>query len=412
MIIITVLMTISIAGVIGVKASQSRKDQGMTVRTVAVENQDIEARILTSGEVLTMEKRDVLPDTTGKIKEIMVKKGDMVEKGQLLALMDESELNYQIQQATIKLSIEKEQLEKLKKDDRIGLEIALSNAEIQYEDAKNAYERKKELYEAGAVSKIEVDAAKSTMDQSHNGYILAKSNLQKSMASTEISIQEKQIQLSQMSLKKLMEDLEKSKITSPIHGTIVELMVSEGGLVSSTVPIMTIQDTNQLEIQTNISEYDVGRIQIGQKVKITGDAFEGKTYAGTVKYIGPSAVSIATSQGKETVVEIKIEVTDKDTALKPGFTANVDILTESKKAVRVLPYEALFTKKSGETVVFTIEDGKAREQVIQLGTQSDLVVEVISTDLKEKDIVILNPTEKLKDNDPVQENKVMENDKN
>ncbi|AOT69996.1 efflux RND transporter periplasmic adaptor subunit [Geosporobacter ferrireducens] len=406
-VIIAVVIVIAIAGTMGVKASQGKQDKGIAVRTAAVEKQDIEARILTSGEVLTIEKRDLLPETTGKIKEILVKKGDIVKKGQVLAVMDEKDLNYQIQQATIRLQIEKEELEKLRKDDRVALEVALSNAKIEYQDAKDAYERKKELYEADVVSKTELDTEKSNMDQKYNGYILAESRLQQSMTGKEISVKEKQIQLSQIGWEKLVQDLEKCKIKSPIDGTIIDSTVSEGEMTSENTPIMKIQDTNRLEILVNISEYDIGRIQLGQNAKITGDAFEGKEYAGTVKYIGPTALSITAGQGKETVVEVKIEVTDKDTEMKPGFTANVDILTESKKGVLVLPYEALFTKKSGETVVFVVQDGKAKEKTVLLGTQSDLVVEVISSDLHEGDPVILNPSETLKDNDPVQENKVM-----
>ena len=98
--------------------------------------------------------------------------------------------------------------------------------------------------------------------------------------------------------------------------------------------------------------------------------------------------------------------------MKPGLSAKLDILTDSKKNVLVLPYEAIFTKKNGKKVIFTVQDSIVKEHRIQAGIESDLNVEIISANLKENDRVIINPTENLKDGDHVIENKEMKYDTN
>ena len=412
MITAAVIVIVAVIGLGAVKASQNKQEAGMLVKTAALEKQDIEAHILTSGEVIAIVKRQIMPDLGGKVEKVYVKDGDLVEAGQTLIKLESSELDYQIRQAELKLAMDKDNLSQLRKGNYVQMEIALSNADIQYKDAKSNYDKKKELYESGALSKSELDMAKSSLDQAHNAYVLAQKNLENAKDGSQVTMQEKQVNLSELTLSKLKKDIEKYTIKSPIRGTVVELTATEGGLIGSTMPIMTIVDTDLLEIHTNINEYDVNRLSVGQTVKITGDAFEGKEYAGKVKYIGPTAISINTGQGKETVVQVKVEVVDKNTAMKPGFTANVDVMTESKKGVLVVPYEAIFTRKNGDKVIYTVVDGKAKEYIIKTGIEGDLVVEVIAENLNEQDKVIMNPTEKLKDGDPVKENKVMNNDKN
>jgi len=411
-IITAAVIIVLFIGLAAVKAGKGKQDAGMLVNMVEVVKQDIESHVQTTGEVLTVDKREITSDVTGRILEVTAEKGQPVTKDQVLVKLDASEINYQLQQAQIKLDIERDTLEQLKKRDKLDLEITASNTEIQYNEAKNNYEQTKILYNEGAASLNELNLAKNKLDQMANTFILAKKNLENADNASDITIQEKQLELSQLNLSKLQEELEKYSIKSPIDGTVVEKTIAEDGIVSPGTSVMTVMDTNQLEITANVSEYDVNKIKIGDSVKITGDAIEGQEYAGTIKYIAPTAVSITTGQGKETVVEIKVKVDDKSTALKPGFSASVDILTEVKKDALVVPYEVLFTRKDGKKIIFTMEDGKAKSHEVQTGIESDLVVEVIGKDIKEKDRVILNPTENLKDGDPVQENKVMENDKN
>lgn len=166
---------------------------------------------------------------------------------------------------------------------------------------------------------------------------------------------------------------------------------------TAAAPLFIIEDTDSLEIEVGIGEYDISEIQLGQKVKVTGEAFKGKEIDGTVSFIAPSATIVPTGTGKETQVTVKIDIPNADNYLKPGFTANVAINTAHKKEALVLPYETVYEKKDGTKVVFKVEDNKLKEVPISIGIQGDLKQEVISSDIKLGDKIVTNPTEKLHD---------------
>src|SRR5699024_10997301 len=131
-----------------------------------------------------------------------------------------------------------------------------------------------------------------------------------------------------------------------------------------------------LEIIVDMNEYDASKIELGDFVKITGDSFEKRKYEGKVKYVGSIAKQIDGSQGRESVVEIKVDIENNDEFLKQGFSAKLDILTENKDNVLTVPYEAVFTQKNGEKIIFTVKDGTVKKHKIETGIESDFSLEV------------------------------------
>ena len=273
-------------------------------------------------------------------------------------------------------------------------------------DAKKMYERNKSLYEESAISKEDFEKSENDMKELYNHYLLAEERLKNSNSENEITIQKQKVELAKLELAKLEKDLMKYTIKSPITGTIVDTNISESGIIESHVTLMSIQDIDHLEVVVDMNEYDASKIKEGDSVKITGDSFEKKVYEGRVKYVGSIAKQIDGSQGKESVVEIKVDIENNDEFLKPGYSAKLDILTEKKDDVLIVPYEAIFTQKNGDKIIFIVEDGKVKEYKINTGIESDFSLEIIG-DVKAGDQVILNPTEEVKDGDPVIVDKVM-----
>ncbi len=385
---------------------KNQKPNKAMVQTTTIKKEDIESHIQATGKIFSMDKRDVVSDVEEKIEKMYVQKGDKVEKGQILMKLEETNIRYKIKDAKLRLSMEQENLRQLEKQGNTELEINLSNAKIKYEDAKNAYERNKELYEESIISKVDLDKSKDDMDQQYNDYILAEERLKNSNNENSIIIQKQKIETAKLEVEKLEKDLAKHTIKSPITGTIVDTNISESGIIRSSVALMSIQDIEHLEIVLDMNEYESSKIELGDSVKITGDSFQGKVYEGKVKYIGSIAKQSNGGQGKESVVEIKVDIQNTDEFLKPGFSAKVDILTEKKDGVLTVPYEAIFTKKGGTKVIFTVEDGIVKEKEIKTGVESNFSLEIIG-DVKENDEVILNPTEEITDGTEVITNKVI-----
>jgi RND family efflux transporter MFP subunit len=404
--IITVVI-IAILGISGANlAMKSKKPNVMMVQTTPILKEDIESRIQSTGTIYSIDKRDVISNVEEKIEEMYVEKGDKVEKGQMLIKLDETDILYRIKDAKLRLSMEMENLKQLEKEGSKEFEIQLSNAKIRYEDAKNTYERNIQLYEENIITKVEFDKSKDDMDQLYNDYLLAEDRLKNSNHDNEITIQKQKIELARIEVEKLEKELQNYTIKSPITGTIVDTNISESGIVKSYESLISIQDLEHLEIILNINEYDASKLEVGDSVVITGDSFEDKVYDGEIKYVGSIAKPSEQAQNNENVVEIKVGIKNIDEFLKPGFSAKVDILTDKKIDALSVPYEAIFNKKGGEKVIFTVKDGIVKENTIQTGIGSDFSIEIIG-DIEEGDSVILNPTEELKAGDQVIVDKVM-----
>lgn len=397
LIIVAVLVVVAFISLATVNAIKSKQETGVFVKTTAIIKKDIESNIFTSGTVVSKNDVDVTSDISGKIKEVLVEEGMKVKKGDVLARIDSDNLEFELKQSKIKLDIAKDKLNQLRKDDKSNLETVFKNAEIQYKDAKKDYEDKKELLKAGAISESDLQEAKSAMKRAYNDYTLSKKKYDDADNLSGIKIQEKQVKSIEIDIDRIKSDIEKSDVISPIDGTVVEVNVSELSVVASEALMFQVQDTENLEVQTNISEYDIGKVKIGQPVKVTCDGADEREYKGTVSYISPNAVIEKNGQGTETVVKIKIDINDKDTQLKPNFSANVEIKTANKKDALVVPYEAIYTDKSGEKSVYIVENNKAKKVAIDTGLEGDMLVEIIGDGFKDNDLVILNPTERIKD---------------
>ena len=407
-VMIIAVVIVAILGISGVNiAIKNKKPNVMMVQTTPILKEDIESRIQSTGTIVSMDKRDVISNVEEKIKEIYVEKGDKVEKDQVLIKLDETDILYRIKDSKLRRDIEIENLNQLNKEGSKEFEIQLSNAQIRYEDAKSTYDRNEKLYEEGIITLVEFEKSKDDMDQLYNDYLLAEDKLKNANNDKEITVQKQKIELARIEVEKLEKELQNYTIKSPITGTVVDTNISESGIVKSYESLISIQDLEHLEIVLNINEYDASKLEVGDLVVITGDSFEGKVYDGEIKYVGSIAKQMEQSQGKENVVEVKVDIKNSDEFLKPGFSAKIDILTDKKTDALAVPYEAIFTKKGGEKVIFTVDDsGFVKEHTIKTGIGSDFSIEVIG-DVEEGGSVILNPTEEIKDGDQVSVGKVM-----
>ncbi len=392
------VVVLIIAIVIGLKIKGGQSKQvGLVVDTTQVEKGSISSNIKSTGVIVSMDKRDVMSDVEEQIQKMYVKRGDKVTKDQLLMTLDDSSMRNKIRESEIRLRIEEENLRKTEKGGNLEEQISLDNLEIRQKEAEREYQRSSELYQAGGMTKVEVDKARDTLDQLNNDIILAKDKINNNDKQSDINMQRERVELSRIELQNLKKDLAKYTIKSPISGTIVDTKISESGIVEARKMLMSIQDIDNLEMIINMNEYDVGKLKVGNPVEITGDSLQGKKYKGQVKQIGNVAKASLSDEnqkltGSENTIEIKISVDKGNDILKPGLSAKADILTNKKDNVFVLPYETIFTQKDGKKSIFVVENNKVKKIDVTTGIGDDFKVEVIGG-LKEGQEVILNPTE-------------------
>lgn len=343
---------------------KKHKDSGYV--TVPAKKDTIIEAVEASGTVNPVNTVDIGSQVSGMIKTIYVDYNSKVTKGQLLAQIDTSLFQAQVDKA------------------RGDLEAAISNkakieAMLAY-DKKN-YERYKKLYTKNYVAKSELDLAEATY----------KSDL------AQISAAQGTINQARATLNNNLTNLKYTKIISPVDGIVVSRDVDEGQTVAASFQTPTLfqvaQDLTKMQIEVNVSEADIGKIKKGQEVEYTLDGYSDSVFYGTVSEvrIAPTTVSNVVTY---TVI---VQVNNEDQKMIPGMTANVSIITNKSENVICVPTDALkFTtsditggKKYKEQGLWVLRDNKPERITIKTGAKDSDKTEIISADLKENDNVIL-----------------------
>lgn len=342
-----------------------------TVTTASVVRENIESTISTTGIVSAKTSRDLYPDVAVKVNEIYVEKNDEVKKGQKILDLDLDNLTSQLSQLKIQKELNELQYNNLLTTNQNGNSTLMSmqNAVEQLEDA---YNTNLALYELGAISKKDLENSKKALDEAksqqgevtlNNDYNLTAMKKQIELAEININTLEKQIK----NLKDLM--------LSPIDGIISALNATEKAYISTAMPTYSVVNNDAFEIEVDVKEFTARNIEVGQKVYITGDAFDGITYDGVVKSISPIATKNAMGQS---IIEVIVEVTDTDTRLSEGYNVTCDIVIGSKTDILTIPLSSFMEDEDNNMFVYTIENGELKKVGITTGINSDDKLEVIN----------------------------------
>ena len=335
--------------------------------TVPAKVDTIVEAVEASGTVNPVNTVDIGSQVSGMIKDIYVDYNSKVTKGQLLAQIDPSLFQAQVDKA------------------RGDHEAAPSNkAKIQamlVYDKKN-YERYKRLYEKNYVAKSDLDLAEATY----------KSDL------AQIAAAQGTINQAQATLNNNLTNLRYTKIVSPVDGIVVSRAVDVGQTVAASFQTPTLfqvaQDLTNMQIEVNVSEADIGKIKKGQEVEYTLDGYADSVFHGKVTEvrIAPTTVSNVVTY---TVI---VDVDNKDQKMIPGMTANASIITNKSENVICVPTDALkFTpkeitggKKYKEQGLWILRNNKPTRISIETGAKDSDRTEIISKELKENDRVIIS----------------------
>ncbi|WP_373127764.1 efflux RND transporter periplasmic adaptor subunit [Dielma fastidiosa] len=271
-----------------------------------------------------------------------------------------------------------------------------------YKDAKDALADAVKAADKQLESYLDaVDKAQTAYDNAEKNLTIAKRNAQQQLKTYEDSLTKTQLSASdpsrQIELQKLKKQLNEAEITAPISGTVTAVNVEVGDKASGV--LFVIENADALKINTAIKEYDLMSVQNGMKAIISADAIPNEKYNGKVSFIAPAAKKAAdgsTKSGSSSVeFESEIDVTDTKTDLRIGMNAKVNIIVEEKKGALAVPYDAVITDVDGTSYIYVAQqDGNkytAKKVIVTIGMETDFLLEVISDELQEGDIVITSP---------------------
>ncbi len=340
-------------------------------RITKVEKGDIADLVEASGPINPVNTTQVGALVSGEILKIYVDYNSEVKKGDLMAVIDQTQILASLEEAKASLSSAKENL---------------ASATKAYEHAKLNFQRYQELYKKEYVSRV-------TMEEYELAYVNAKSSLNAAQAS---------VVRAQSNVDTAQKNLSNTQIVSPIDGVVLTRKVSEGQTITagfSTPELFVVaQDLTKMQIEAKVSEADIVKIKPGQKATFTLDGYMGEKFNGTVRqvrtnYVDSSSSSNSSSGTSYTVI---VDVSNEDLRLKPGMTATMTLYTQDKHDVLLVPNEALrfspsFNKKTYDTTgVWKMQRGQEPGRVdVTIGIIGTKQTEIVSGDVQEGDRIIV-----------------------
>lgn len=177
-----------------------------------------------------------------------------------------------------------------------------------------------------------------------------------------------------------------AKLTAPFSGTVTQVEIKPGDQVTPGTVAFRIDDLSSLQVDVEISEVDINRVQIGQDAVLNFDAILGKDYHGKVKEVAPVGTI---NQGVVDFI-VTIELNDADAQVKPGMTAAANIIVEQLNDVLMIPNRAV-RLVDGKRVVYILRNGVPQSEPVTLGASSDINSQVLEGDINVGDLVVLNP---------------------
>ena len=352
----------------------SKVPEGTMVSTSFAQKQDVEEVLKLKAVLEGTESTEVVSKLHYEVKDLLVKEGDKVKKGQLLAVLDSSDISDQMslsQGAQTLLQMQQKEI--------------LEDRQVEYDKAQKDYDDLKGLFEIGAACESELDEAKRKLDDipAKDGVAVLSDSERQTMENTnrKVSIEAK--------------TLEDCQIRSMIDGTVTRVNTKVGRFADDTEddrPMFVIENIDKLQMKVLVNETDIAKVEAGQKVDVAADILDGESVEGVVTRISPTGESKGMNS-TERVIPVYIEVVGSNEKLIAGITAKSTIYIAKAEQALTVPYEAVSELEDGSTVVYVVnEDNTIHIVPVTIGLETDLLIEVLDCELTDGQQVVLNPS--------------------
>ncbi|MEW5960208.1 MAG: HlyD family efflux transporter periplasmic adaptor subunit [Chloroflexota bacterium] len=430
-----------------VQVQTTNAQENFNVEIVKIGRDTLVDTVSASGSIEPQAEVEMKFETGGTVKEVLVKEGQVITAGTVLARLDTSDLELQVRSAEIDLAQARANLEQLFEpelaekvaaaraavksaqlnladladgpdpDDVTKAEVALKQTEITLKEAQWAYDQVAYRGDVGAMSQANElqdatlayesavadynqavkEATPVELAEAQSSLASAQSSLAellKEPSAAEIAAQQASVDKAQLSLEETQSDLNNAVLVAPTGGVVLQVNIEPGERVldDATDAALTIADTSTYLLKMEVDELDIGQVRQGQRAAVTIDAFGKQTFEGTVTDISPSPVSSDTDSIVTYEVTITLDTQGQSLGLLSGMTANATIETQQLKDVLVVPNRAIQTDQSGNESITYVEkldsQGNSMRVEIETGLRSGSV-RVVIAGLEEGDQVII-----------------------
>lgn len=359
---------IALLAIFGIGYKMLNRSAGGTVyKTQKIENGDIMESITASGTINPLSTVSVGSQASGRIAEIYVDYNSVVKKGQLLALIDQENAKATVQQREAALEIAKAQVD-------------VEENNIKY--YKKALNRISKLNASKYSTEKDLEAAERDYDN----------------AVAQLALEQAQVKQALASLNSAQTELSYTEIKAPVDGIVISKAVEVGQTVAAsfeTPELFSVaEDLTKMQIEASVVEADIAKVKEGQKVRFTVDSYADDYFYGTVTQVRNEAITTS----NVVTYTVVIGIDNSDMKLKPGMTANVEIITAEEKGVMLVPNQALRfyiddsdnAKRYKDRGVWIIKNGHPERVTVKIGVSDDDNTQILESTLKIGDEVIVS----------------------
>ena len=322
-IIASLVAVFLIAGIVLIQNKKQSKKIDNKYFSYEVGTNTFESYIEADGSVKSDNTKKIYVQQSLQVDKVLVKLGDYVKKGQVLLTFNSSDR------------------------DEVIRNIAKESANLsQLERNYNSY---KKLYAAGGAARIDYQTIETSIQQSRIAIAQYRANLDKMPID----------------------------IISPVDGTITALTADENYRVNTQVNLLEIEDLTNVYVSTQVPEYSIKNLAVGQKAEVTLKSSD-KKYQGTVTEVSTVSSDSSTDTAAYVDVKVKVDATQLDKNFIPGFKASVKIITSSKQNVLSIPRTSIGEDEQGNKYVWKIVNGTVKKIIIKVGESNQDLIEILS----------------------------------
>ncbi|SKC47411.1 efflux RND transporter periplasmic adaptor subunit [Maledivibacter halophilus] len=325
-------------------------------------------------------------DISGKLKELYVSEGEAITEGQLLAKLNDIEYSKKLKTAEINYTKALANLEQKKENRKLSLiseKQKLEELKSNLDQVESEYLLMLEIQDV--YSKQELDVKKSSYENAKLAYQtqLERYNILSS-STTDIELEKANVESSKLSLDMAKDDYNSTILKSPMEGRILNIAYKPGETVSSgdnsdkvtadTSHFMVVSDADKVEVVVPVSEIDLSKVEIGQRVELEFEAFEGQKFTGNVIKI--DSLPMIDNNGIVTF-NVRAQLDGGVDKIKSGMTCSVEFIIKQRKDVLVIPNKAVSMVEGKQIVKVKDESGNIETKNIKTGLTDGKFVEVI-----------------------------------
>jgi RND family efflux transporter MFP subunit len=335
----------------------------MTVEVASTRRETVSEHVTVVGNLIGAATVEVVPKVSGRLQSVNVRLGDPVQRGQIIAKVEDREIREQVRQAEASFEVARATIRQREAD--------LNLAETNVERARNLYNRQ-------LLPRQGLDDAEA----------------QHQASAAQLDLARAQFQQAQARLEELRITLSNTNVPSPVDGFVARRNLDPGAFASQNAPVASVVDISTVRLVANLVEKDASRVNAGTPAQVEVDAFPGEVFSGRISRIAP-VFDPATR-----TAEMEIEVPNRSGRLKPGMYARVTLTVGTRQNALVVPRNAVVDVE-GKRGVFVPQENRAQFRAVQTGLQDETRVE-ITGGLSEGARVITTGALALRDGDPIQ----------